>query len=1384
MIFNGTLAVDGRISANGQSTTINNNGGGAGGSIWLTVGTLSGAGTISANGGAGHLPFGGGGGGGRLAVFFTGNSFTGTLSAKGGAGYGNGGAGTIYLKASASQAPPTLIVDNGGLPGTNTTLDLTSFQDLRVLGGAYLTTSIPWLSISSNLIVGTNSTLAGGPFMTLTVGNFPGGPAPFGTAIIAGRISVDGTSISSSGLGGSSPSGSGGGAYGGYGGAGAGAPGGAAFGTTTSPSLGGGRGGNYVPAFANGGGALRITVNGGFGPLILNGRLSAGGAGGTTNIYGGSGGGAGGSIWLTLGTLSGSGTIAADGGAGYLPSNGGGGGGRIAVFYSSNAFAGTFSAKGGLGYANGGAGTIYLKKNESSLGRLIVDNGGLAGTNTLLDTGVPSLSDLTINGGGSVTSQLSAVTVSNLSLTGNSSLLPGPSATLTVTAGANIGAGCAISLDGSGVQGTGIGSSSSLGSGGGGHAGYGGSGAGAGGGTTSDSASAPANQGGRGGSISQTGPPGGGALRMNVTGPLRVDGRISANGLNTFSNNNGGGAGGSLWLTVGGLSGSGVLSANGGAGHLPAGGGGGGGRIALYYSSNSFSGSMSAVGGAGFVKGGAGTLYYKANTNSVASLALDNGGTKGTNTAVSVQIPGYFELDVQGGGVAAALPSPLGPAALLDLMVHSNGWVSQTGDINVYRNATIEAGGGYVVDGLGSDPLGAGLSSTTQAGGGGHGGYGGSHSNVSGLAYDSVTSPTHSGGVGGNGSGSSVAPLGGAGGGTLHLSVVNTLRVDGLFSAAGMPGDVNSGGGAGGSVLLGVGTLSGSGTISAQGGSGNGSGGGGAGGRVAIYFDTNSFTGNLSACGGPGFEAGGAGTVYLKTNSQPFGQLFVNNCAISGASTPFSQSFGLAPTIQVGSGATAELQSPIPILSNVLVSAGGTLTGVATDTNLSLAILGDCTVQSGGMLQVDAKGYAQGAGPGAGNTLDNKGSGGGYGGMGGASSSGAQGGSTYHSDTQPVARGSGGGAGLAPAIGGSQGGGAVRLTVSGQLTLDGLLSANGGVGLQDDSGGGSGGSIWVTAASLAGGGNVAANGGNGELYGGGGGGGGRIALYSPVNTFTGQVSVAGGNGAFPGEAGSVYTSSIPPSLTVISQNPAGVVSSTVSQVTLLFNAPVNPATADPSNIVLYTPAGPLPGASLTVSEADPSTLYVNFPAQNVPGDYRIAVGPGIEDFLGQPMSQVYSGSFTLNLPVISGVVVDTNGQPVTGVLLQQAGSGLSTTTDAHGTYSLGVDWGWSGTVVPSLNSLAFVPGSRIYTNLNISIADQDYLAVTGLAPTLTTSLKGTNMAITWFGIPGVTYQALYSTNLLDWLSYGGPLVGTNGPAQLLLPVGPDPRKFFRLQASN
>src|SRR5207249_11916921 len=99
----------------------------------------------------------------------------------------------------------------------------------------------------------------------------------------------------------------GGGGYGGYGGASiANAAGGNSYGSLLQPIDGGSAGGGNGSIFGFGGGAIRLIVSK---TLVLEGRISSDG----TDAPGeGGGGGSGGSVWLTVGKLSGHGAISAD----------------------------------------------------------------------------------------------------------------------------------------------------------------------------------------------------------------------------------------------------------------------------------------------------------------------------------------------------------------------------------------------------------------------------------------------------------------------------------------------------------------------------------------------------------------------------------------------------------------------------------------------------------------------------------------------------------------------------------------------------------------------------------------------------------------------------------------------------------------------------------------------------------------------------------------------------------------------------------------------------------------------------------------------------------------------------------------------------------------
>ncbi len=146
-------------------------------------------------------------------------------------------------------------------------------------------------------------------------------------------------------------------------------------------------------------------------------------------------------------------------------------------------------------------------------------------------------------------------------------------------------------------------------------------------------------------------------------------------------------------------------------------------------------------------------------------------------------------------------------------------------------------------------------------------------------------------------------------------------------------------------------------------------------------------------------------------------------------------------------------------------------------------------------------------------------SGGSHGGYGGGFKTGYRGGSsTYGSIFQPVTFGSGGYNG--------PGGGAIHLVVGNTLTIIGTLSSK---GLDQDTGGGAGGSVWVETNAIAGTGWILANGAAAKITNGPSAGGGRVAIYSISSSFMGSIKASGGSmtatadGPFKqGSAGTVY----------------------------------------------------------------------------------------------------------------------------------------------------------------------------------------------------------------------------------------------------------------------
>lgn len=346
VVLDGAIRADG---GDGGGAYPSGGGGGAGGSVRLDAGTLAGSGVISANGGKGNIHCyygcrgGGGGGGGRVAIYGNDAGFDpAKITALGGENgtndYGPGATGTVYRKRTGSPGELRVagsVSEPGawtplGLPGQ----DQAEFENVLVSGPGVVAAPVHDLPI-----VADNLTLSGGALLTH--------PTSTRTEVFALRLtvrdalSVDADSaIDVSGRGhrvGRGPGNRwigaagnlGGGSYGGLGGN----TSNFTYGDPLNPEECGAGGGLGRTGGGHGGGLVRIHA----GRAAIDGAVRANGADGWNGEEvqpGGSGGG----ILLDVGTLSGSGTISANGGRNGIVcyygcrTGGSGGGGRVAIY--------------------------------------------------------------------------------------------------------------------------------------------------------------------------------------------------------------------------------------------------------------------------------------------------------------------------------------------------------------------------------------------------------------------------------------------------------------------------------------------------------------------------------------------------------------------------------------------------------------------------------------------------------------------------------------------------------------------------------------------------------------------------------------------------------------------------------------------------------------------------------------------------------------------------------------------------------------------------------------------------------------------------------------------------------------------------------------------
>jgi hypothetical protein len=488
---------------------------------------------------------------------------------------------------------------------------------------------------------------------------------------------------------------------------------------------------------------------------------------------------------------------------------------------------------------------------------------------------------------------------------------------------------------------------------------------------------------------------------------------------------------------------------------------------------------------------------------STSTLTMSNGN----DTTKKLIVNG--DVRIYGGGV----------------LTHTANTTTAAGEVH---RLNLAVGGNLIVDSGGT--INVDLKGYSAYNGTGYPGAYGGKSSLGGNTYGSITIPVN---LGSGGTES-------AGGGSALVSVAGLTTINGIVSSI---GSSNS---SGGSIYIISNTIGGSGVLRANGGSGYYQAGGG--GRVSVILTgagadfANFSSSTITAYGGSvtSGDNSSAGTVYMETGDQHAvpgsGTLIIDNNNIStltrlctlmptavnvnqfsqvvikrngnlcvnsddtlnintlNLSLPDANRAKAFITIfpkTVSSGAPKYYMPDNVTLGNTIanytlvlgtpaghfldgimghegdltVASTGNITHVENETTevnrINLSIIGNLTVNAGGTINADLKGYNN-SGPGYSGS---------YGGK-----SAPSGGNTYGSITTPVNLGSGGGY--------TRGGGSISLLSTGLTTINGTITANGA----NDS---SGGSIYITTATIAGSGTLRSNSPDGCHSSGAGG---RIAL--------------------------------------------------------------------------------------------------------------------------------------------------------------------------------------------------------------------------------------------------------------------------------------------------
>jgi len=107
---------------------------------------------------------------------------------------------------------------------------------------------------------------------------------------------------------------------------------------------------------------------------------------------------------------------------------------------------------------------------------------------------------------------------------------------------------------------------------------------------------------------------------------------------------------------------------------------------------------------------------------------------------------------------------------------------------------------------------------------------------------------------------------------------------------------------------------------------------------------------------------------------------------------------------------------------------------------------------------------------------------------------------------------------------------------------------------------------------------------------------------------------------------------------------------------------------------------------------------------------------------------------------------------------------------------------WSGIITPSRGIWRFIPALRSYSNVTNALTSQNFTMTTASSLAISSQVSGQNIVFGFYGIQGVTYQTLYSTDMVNWFPFGSPIAGSNAVITLSAPLSGAPAEFFKFTA--